>query len=111
MFVPIALPLYLLAIRFTALRQKVESFMAIKCLQYVLTDNIGFATFRPPMIIISFVSEPERSCLLISLLLRYTKAIASVSLNTAAQQAAKSQIDTIHPIGNNSSNTTKTKPW
>jgi hypothetical protein len=39
--------------------------MVIKCLRYVPANNIGFAVFHPPMIIISFVSKPERSCLLI----------------------------------------------
>ena len=93
------------------LRQKVESFMVIKCLRYVPADNMGFAVFHPPMIIISFVSKPERSCLLIFVLLRYTKAVTSFCWSTAAQQGSKSHIDTRHPTERNSDKITKTRPW
>jgi len=93
------------------LRQKVESFMEIKCLRYVPADNMGSAVFHPPMIIISFVSKPERSCLLIFVLLRYTKAVTSFCWSTAAQQGSKSHIDTRHPTESNSDKITKPRPW
>ena len=92
------------------LRQKVESFMVIKCLRYVPADNMVFAVYHTLMIIISFVSKPERSCLLIFVLLRYTKAVASFCWNTAVQQGSKSQIDTWHPTWSNSVKITKPRP-
>jgi hypothetical protein len=73
--------------------------MEIKWLRYVPADCMGFAVFHPPMIIISFVSKPERSCLLIFVLLRYTKAVALRSWITAVQQGTKSQIDTRRIFG------------
>jgi hypothetical protein len=41
-----------------------------------------------------FCVQPERSGVVISVLLQYTKAFGSVSLRVAVQQAAKSRADT-----------------